>query len=309
MMHLTLFKQKYDGDVSKNRNRYIGGSDVGTIMGLNEWKSPYTLWAEKTGRIPVEDISDKEAVWWGTMSEELVAQRFCLKTGKKVRRSNFEYRCTDYSFLVGHIDRQVCGENSILECKTTSSYNKTDYDNGDVPDAHYAKVQFYLALTGAQVGYIATKRDSQFYISEVKRDPVYIDVMIQKCIDFWRCVEEDIPPQTDGSQSTTDTLDRIYTPVKEGKCYLDDDADIILQTIVEKERELKRLKTEVELLKNEIKLSLMNRESGESEGYIVTWKAYTTQRFDSKRFMEEHPGMYRSYVNVTEARRFSVKEK
>ena len=74
-------------------------------------------------------------------------------------------------------------------------------------------------------------------------------------------------------------------------------------------RALKRLKTEVELLKNEIKLSLMNRESGESEGYIVTWKSYTIQRFDSKRFMEEHPGMYRSYVNVTEARRFSVKEK
>ena len=34
------------------RNKYIGGSDAGAVVGLDDYKSPYSLWAEKTGRIP-----------------------------------------------------------------------------------------------------------------------------------------------------------------------------------------------------------------------------------------------------------------
>ncbi len=31
----------------EDRKKGIGGSDVGTILGLNKWKSPYQLWLEK----------------------------------------------------------------------------------------------------------------------------------------------------------------------------------------------------------------------------------------------------------------------
>ena len=29
----------------------LGGSEIGTIMGLNPWESAYALWAKKTGKI------------------------------------------------------------------------------------------------------------------------------------------------------------------------------------------------------------------------------------------------------------------
>ena len=34
------------------RHKYIGGSDAAAVVGLNAYVSPYTLWAEKTGRLP-----------------------------------------------------------------------------------------------------------------------------------------------------------------------------------------------------------------------------------------------------------------
>lgn len=43
----------------KIRTSGIGGSDAGTIMGSNPWKSPYQLWLEKTGQVEAEDISNK----------------------------------------------------------------------------------------------------------------------------------------------------------------------------------------------------------------------------------------------------------
>ena len=34
------------------RKGYIGGSDAGAVLGMNPYKSAYSLWAEKTGKIP-----------------------------------------------------------------------------------------------------------------------------------------------------------------------------------------------------------------------------------------------------------------
>ena len=48
------------------RSTTIGGSDAAAILGLNPYKSPYALWAEKTGKVIPEDISQKEAVRLGT---------------------------------------------------------------------------------------------------------------------------------------------------------------------------------------------------------------------------------------------------
>ena len=117
--NLTYKWKLWDGDTSSDRDKYIGGSDAGTILGLNPWKSPYTLWCEKTGLLTPEDISDKEAVWWGNYDEEGVARRFTEKTNLEVQRSNKSYYLEEYPFLIGHIDRKLVGIKAGLECKTT----------------------------------------------------------------------------------------------------------------------------------------------------------------------------------------------
>lgn len=40
------------------RNKYIGGSDAGCVLGFNKWKSPYELFLEKTGKKEPEDLSN-----------------------------------------------------------------------------------------------------------------------------------------------------------------------------------------------------------------------------------------------------------
>ena len=41
------------------RSHSLGGSDAAAVMGLNPYKSPFALWAEKTGMVPEPDISGK----------------------------------------------------------------------------------------------------------------------------------------------------------------------------------------------------------------------------------------------------------
>lgn len=68
------------------RKASIGGSDAAAILRLSDYSSPYTVWAEKTGRIPEKE--DNEAMRQGRDLEQYVADRFCEQTGKKVRRVN-----------------------------------------------------------------------------------------------------------------------------------------------------------------------------------------------------------------------------
>ena len=86
------------------RNSGIGGSDIACIMGLNPWKSAYALYAEKHGDVEPEDLSNNEFVYWGTVLEQVVADRFCELTGKKVRKCG-TLQDESYDFMLANVDR------------------------------------------------------------------------------------------------------------------------------------------------------------------------------------------------------------
>lgn len=271
--HLTKEKVKDLKADIENRRDYIGGSDIGTIMGCNPWKSRYTLWAEKTGLIEPEDISDIESVWWGVHLEDLVAERFTMKTGIKTRKSNFAYSCEEFPFLRGHVDRISVKGKRGLECKTTSSWNKTKYEEGEIPPMHWWQCEFYLFITGYQIWDLATKRDNQFFISEIKRDDEAIERMLEACQDFWNHVQNGEPVEIDESESTTETLEKMYPESLEGMSVDISEFETHLDALTELNEQKNSLSELQEKYKNEIKSALGEAERGETENYIVTWKS------------------------------------
>lgn len=271
--HLTKTKVANVREDIENRNGYIGGSDVGTIMGVNQWKSPYTLWAEKTGLIEVEDISDKDAVWFGVMEEDIIAKRFMMKTELKVKKSNYAYGCKEYPYLRGHVDRIATKGKWGLEIKTTSSWNKTKYDEGEIPESHYWQCMFYMFLTGWDTWYLATKRDNRFYITKISRDDEAIERMLDACEDFWNHVQSGEPVEIDGSDSTQETLEQMYPEEHQGETVNLDSQEDTLLALLElgtQEKNLKELKTKYQ---NEIKAVLGEAEKGETGQFTVSWKA------------------------------------
>ena len=68
------------------RRQGIGGSDAAAIVGLDRYRSPFDVYADKLGL--KKEQPDNEAMRQGRDLEEYVASRFCEQTGKKVRRRN-----------------------------------------------------------------------------------------------------------------------------------------------------------------------------------------------------------------------------
>ena len=315
MMNLTLKKTKWNGDPAADRDKFIGGSDIGTILGMNPWKSAYTLWAEKSGLIEAPDISDKEAVWWGNYDEEGVAKRFCEKTGKKVRRSLMSYYTEEYPFIAGHVDRLVVGEEAGLECKTTSSFNKTDFESGEVPPMHWAQCQLYMFVTGYQYWYYAVKRDNrEFYYCRVDRAEAWIEgTMLPAAIDFWRHIQNNEPVEVDGSDSTADTLTQLYPGDTSQKAQntvlmLPKEMADKLSMADEIAATAKKLKEQADEIKNSVKAEMKDHQKATAGIYSVTWARGQRTDLDKERLKKERPDIYEHYSITKPYERFSYRK-
>lgn len=300
---LELCKKPYNGDPSAHRETYIGGSDAGTILGVNPYKSKYTLWAEKTGAIEVPDISNKAAVWWGTMEEDIVAKRFELLENKKVRKSNQTYYLKEYPYICAHVDRLIVGEKAGLECKTMTARNNIDLDGGNVPPQYYAQCQHYMLCTGLPEWYIAIKRDNaELYVLKIERDEDYITAMLKEEISFWESVQKKEPPLIDGSYSTQQTINALYPAsdavnTKDSPVFITSDISEMLDSVKVIDESIHALETQKEAVISTIKDWMKDNTYAQGERFKLRWNVVRGRKsIDTKRLQAEMPEVYEKYL-------------
>lgn len=202
----------------KNRDEWlamrhigIGGSDAGSILGVNKYRSNIDLWREKTGEYIPEDISDKPAVIFGKLAEDPLRELFKLDFPQyKVDYHEFYMYCNDeYPFIFATLDGEITDENAkqgIFENKTCTIQNPSQWHEWEdkIPDSYYVQLLHQLAATGwdfailkAYIRYYrddiprATIRHYRINREDVEDD---IDYLIREEIKFWECVKTKTKP-------------------------------------------------------------------------------------------------------------------
>lgn len=294
-----------------DRLKGIGGSDAGAVLGLNEYKSPYTLWAEKSGLVS-STVEDNEMMRQGRDLEEYVAQRFCEATGKKVKKSTYSFQSKEHPFMLANVDRLIVGEEAGLECKTTNILTKTKYDKGDIPASYYAQCMHYMAVTGAKKWYIAIVVLSKgFYWYEIERNEDEIASLIAAEKDFWDCVTNNIQPSVDGTESTSNTISEIYPD----SVYSEEENIVVdlglcvneMTTLNEINKQIKELEEKKKYYENVIKAEMQENERGYTDGYSVSWKTQSRTTIDSKKLAQNYPQAYADCQKVSTSRVFKFK--
>lgn len=293
----------------KERQCGIGGSDVGAILGVNKYKTPFEVYLEKTE--PITEVGEQsESAYWGDKFEEVVAKEFEKRTGKKVRRDRKHYKHKDYHFMVANIDRRVVGENSILECKTANQYLLKDWEDEEIPASYLLQVQHYLFVTGAELGYIAVLIGGQkFTWKEVQRDEELIEMIIEAEKDFWKMVEDKTPPALDGSSAAEKYLKEKYSNAEVGKIEkLGFEYEDKIKNYFKLKKKKDLLDIQINEIENQIKFELKDAEVGFAPGYSIIWKNVSSNRVDSKKLKSEYPDIYKEVLKENKSRRFSIKE-
>jgi len=291
------------------RKKGIGGSDSAAIVGLDRYRSPFDVYADKLGLRP--EIPDNEAMRQGRDLEQYVAERFMEATSKKVRRRNAMLQHPEYPFMIADIDRWVVGENAGLECKTTSVLNRAKFNQGEFPPNYYVQCMHYMAVTGAERWYLAVLvLNNAFHVFTIERDDAEIQALIEAEKDFWENhVLKQIPPAPDGSESTSELLKQMFPEAREREEVALYGHEEKIQQYLELDARVKELTQERDAIKQELQLALADAEIGRARGYIVEWKNQVRQTLDTQRLKKEQAEIYQQYLKPAQTVRvFKIKE-
>lgn len=307
-MAITKIKTNSHEEWLKLRSKYIGGSDAASVVGLNPFSSPYTLWAEKTGKVaPFEGNLATEV---GAYLEEFVAKKFEQETGKKVRRINQSILNDEYPWAIANIDRDIIGEDAGLEIKTTSELNTKRFKNGEYPPNYYCQCMHYMAVTGKKKWYLAVlvgNRD--FKIFELERDEEEIKALMEAEKDFWNLVQTNTAPAADCLKSTSDTLTTLY-PQSNGDTVNLFGYENELAQYMALNAQIKALEATKDEIGNKVKAFLGEAGKGENDRYRVSWTTSERKTLDTKKLMADHPEINMDeYYKISTSRTFRVNEK
>ena len=294
----------------EDRRKSIGGSDAAAVIGLNRYRTPMEVYADKLGALPPKE--DTESMRLGRDLEEYVAQRFCEASGKKVRRLTETLRNPKYPFAHANIDRRVIGEKAGLECKFSNSLSLKRYKNGEFPDEYYTQCVHYLAVTRWERWYLAVIIVGVgIKIFTIERDEAEIEALMNAERDFWENhVLKQIPPEPQGTESDNTAINSLFKESENG-------ASIQLTGFRDKLRirddivqQIKLLESEKQRIEQEIKLEMGENETAETEEYSITWKTQSRRTFSKELFIAKYPGEdIDKLMKTTETRIMKIKIK
>lgn len=297
----------------EDRRKGIGGSDVATILGLNKYKSVYQLWLEKTDQIEVTS-AQSEAAYWGNTLEEVVAEEFSKRTGKKVRRRNKVFEHSKYPFLRANIDRDIVGENAVLECKTANQYLANEWDEDEIPIQYICQVQHYMNVLNLDYVYFAVLIGGQKFVwKKMERDQELIDMITEKLVEFWtENVEKGIEPAIDGLKATSEFLTQRYLDTDESETELNAAFDENIANLARLKGDKKIIEENITLLENELKQALGKAEAtiGITPNNIVSWKKTQSKRLDKKKLIDKYPDIAadEDIYSVSTTKRLTIKK-
>ena len=303
---LTLTKDLTREDWLNARRHGLGGSDAAAIAGISPWQSPMAVYLDKIGEVP--DQEESEAMYWGTMLEDIVAGEFTKRTGLKVARKNAILQHPQYPWMLANIDRRIVGQKAGLECKTTSAYGKDNWEDDKVPDMYQLQCQWYMAVTGYDSWWIAVLiGGNTFRYTEIRRDEEIINCLIKIGSDFWQLVESRTPPAIDGSDSSTEVLNALYPPEKATNDEIHIiGADSILADFLHAQQMEKDWKEAKDEAANRLKEKMGNCSIGYTGSHKLNWKPVTSNRVDTDALKKA--GLYQQYSKQSMTRRFTVSE-
>lgn len=295
------------------RKGYIGGSDAAGCVGLSHWASPFSVWLSKSKKGGDAEDESKQALkmWYGNAAEEIVAKRFVMETGKKVKRNNAMMVSKKWPWMLADIDRELVDEDAILEIKTTSAWNRDQWADGMIPIHYEIQCHHYMAVTGAKKCYIAVMLGAGdgFEIREIERDEDTIHILVEEEKKFWRLVETGEMPNPDGTASCSEAINRLFPGRADGgdsPVELDEKAfDAGMYFYLKDQRDA--LSQKIDAMEQGVKIAMQDNEKAiVGDCTHITWRLLQSKRLDSRQLKKEMPEIFERYVKVSEYRRFNV---
>lgn len=277
-------------DVTKDRDKYIGGSDIPVIMGLSPFKTRWQLLQEKAG-IVENDFTGNEYTEYGNVMEEKIRDHINVWYGYDFREDKR---------IKGKLRYHADGYDSygvILEIKTTSHI----YESVDDYKIYLVQLALGVEMFDAKRGMLAVYERPDNFDEYFDPDILHIYEVDREYID--NLYQTEIQPAIEHFCEDWDRLKE--NPELTEEDLQPGEIQQLARSIIALEQRLKVYKQLEELRKKEMAdlKSAMERNNIKSwqtpEGVKITLvadgKDKVVTEFDTDTFAAENPGIYARY--------------
>lgn len=317
-MSYTILRPKTHEEWMEARTQGLGSSEIGTILGLNPFETPYQLWRRKKGIDPPKE--ENFAMKAGHYLEDAVSLFYQDETGNQIiKASKGDWLVVDKErpYLRVSPDRTfwIPGEKknndnkAILECKTT----QMEIDGGNIPQHWFCQLQYQLGVMGYRRGALAwLTMGRKFDYKDFAFDAEFYSFIVENVARFWKdCIIGGIEPPL---SNVDDVLLKNPKEIK-GKM-VEADSELLQDCAELKEikSRLKEIETRKKEIESRVKIAIGDAEAMVTEKngdhiVLASWKASKpSMKFNEKAFKEDHPDLYKEYlVETPGTRRFLLK--
>lgn len=321
----TKISPKSHEEWLEERKKGIGSSEVGTILGVNHFDTPYKLWRRKKELDP--PVEETLIMRLGHLMEDSVATLFAEDSGAAIiKNTSGDWIAADKErpYLRVSPDRlyvpkgmkRTTSNYRVLECKTTR-LNIDKNDINSIPKYWWCQVQYQLYVLGCQYGTLAWIRNgTEFDYMEIERNDRFCEFMLEKLDAFWKlnilANEEPVSINAEDTQSRfPESNDDVVKVDSHSETYHK------WQQLREVRAEFAKIEAQKKQLEDQLKM-IIGANSGiilDDEGYeptmLATWKSPTkmSTTFDKDKFASDHPDLFKLYQKQSySSRRFIFKD-
>jgi putative phage-type endonuclease len=290
----------------EERKSRIGASEVSAALGLNPYKSPFQLWAEKTGLLEAPELNT-EAIRWGARLEAPIALGWSEETGKDVEQAGDLLAHSKHHWLVATPDYYV-GESELLECKLSGSPQvAAQFKDGNTPDWFQTQCIIQLACTERDAAHIAALLSgTRLETRIVTRDAYVEELILGSLMQFWELVQKKTPPPL--VDNDNDIMGELYPVDPHKEIELGCDATLLVDLYEEAKAKKKRAESEVSRLQAEIKMRLGGARTATAGAYRINLSEVKTSRLDTDRLRSERLAVYQEYLKPSSYQKMTVRK-
>lgn len=290
----------------EQRRKYIGASDISAIMGLSQWRTPYDIYLEKTGKLEEETKTSQAADVGNAFERGIIS--LAVNAGLIGKVLHNQFRILEGTKLASHIDGIVIDTGRPVEAKLRSRDDCWGEENSDaVPDDVILQCQVQLLCTAkdlCNVAAVLASRGFRLQMFYVPFDKELGDKIIEVADNFWtKHVQADIPPEN--SLPSASFIKRIrrepesIVPI----------SDIAVENWLKAKDAVSQAEKDKELAEATLFAELKTSEAGKYSNGMITYLEQSARRIDTASLKTEMPDIAKQYEKICKYRVLRNKRK
>jgi predicted phage-related endonuclease len=180
-----------------HRRDFIGGSDAGTIMGMNEARL-LRLWREKRGEAEPFDLSGELVVQLGRVTEALNLSWYERNTGHRIIDIQRRAFHRSLAFMSAAVDGIVENTGAVFEAKFMLPWS---FSEEGAAEKYMAQLQHNMLVVQSTNAVLSIITGGGKWVEmQIPADPIYQTALIAAEKAFWRAVKTGEQPRLFGAE-------------------------------------------------------------------------------------------------------------